>query len=130
LEKLTQSYAVFSRALQTLKEILQESKNTIVRDASIQRFEYTFESAWKILKVYLYTIEGIDCGSPKSCFRQALPTGVLTVEEVENALSMCDDRNLTSHTYLETVAEKIYVKLPEYLRILEKLEMKIGEKLK
>ncbi len=129
MEKLTLSYTVFSKALKTLKDIIGEQKTTIVRDASIQRFEYTFEAAWKLLKVYLYIIEGIDCGSPKSCFRQALTINLLNGEEVESALLMCDDRNLTSHTYLEAVAEKIYMKLPVYLKILEKLEISIGEKL-
>jgi nucleotidyltransferase substrate binding protein (TIGR01987 family) len=129
MEKLIQARSVFSRALLTLDAILKEQKSVIVRDAAIQRFEYTFEAAWKCLKAYLYIIEGIDCGSPKSCFRQALVTRVFTPEEVETALLMCDDRNLTSHTYLEAVAEKIFGKLSMYLQIFQKLESRIAEKL-
>ncbi len=125
MEKLIQAQSTFSRVLLTLDAILKEQKSVIIRDAAIQRFEYTFEAAWKCLKAYLFTIEGIDCGSPKSCFRQALVTGIFTQEEVETALKMCDDRNLTSHTYLEAVAEKIFGKLSRYLNILQKLESKI-----
>lgn len=129
MEKLIQAQSVFSRALLTFDEILKEQKTVIVRDAAIQRFEYTFEAAWRCLKAYLFTIEGIDCGSPKGCFRHALVTGIFTAEEVETALQMCDDRNLTSHTYLEAVAEKIFGKLSRYLEILHKLESKVAEKL-
>ncbi len=43
----------FGRALTSLEEILKEKENTIVRDATIQRFEYTFEAMWKALKFYL-----------------------------------------------------------------------------
>jgi nucleotidyltransferase substrate binding protein (TIGR01987 family) len=129
MEKLIQAQSVFSRALLTFDEILKEQKSVIVRDAAIQRFEYTFEAGWKCLMAYLFTIEGIDCGSPKTCFRQALVTGVFTPEEVETALSMCDDRYLTSHTYLEAVAEKNFGKLSMYLKVLQKLESKIAEKL-
>ncbi|MEW5766292.1 MAG: nucleotidyltransferase substrate binding protein [bacterium] len=53
----------------------------IVRDAAIQRFEYTFEAIWKFLKEYLKQEEGIMCNSPKSCFREAFSLGLLTEEE-------------------------------------------------
>lgn len=96
---LSRAQETAQRALATLDEILNEPSSAIVRDASIQRFEYTFESAWKLLKVYLYDVEGINCASPRGCLRQALKTGILTARETEDALLMCDDRNLVSHTY-------------------------------
>jgi nucleotidyltransferase substrate binding protein (TIGR01987 family) len=95
--------------------------NIIVRDASIQRFEYSFESLWKLLKAYLGEHEGIICNSPKRCFRQALQVELLTVAETEACLTMTDDRNLTSHTYIEVVAEAIYAKLPTYLEVMNRL---------
>ena len=129
MEKLKLAYTVFSKAFSTLKEIQKEPEGPIVRDASILRFEYTFEAAWKLLKVYLYTIEGVDCGSPKGCFRQALTVGMLSEEEVESTLRMCDDRNLTSHTYIEAIATQIYHRLPQYSALLEELQLKIGVRL-
>jgi len=53
------------RALDTFKEILNEPFSIIVRDAAIQRFEYSFEAIWKLLKEYLNKKEGIICNSPK-----------------------------------------------------------------
>ena len=129
MEKLKLAYTVFLKAFSTFKEILKESEGPVVRDASIQRLKCTFEAAWKLLKVYLYTIEGVGCGSPKGCFRQALTVGMLSEEEVESTLRMCDDRNLTSHTYIEAIATQIYHRLPQYSSMLEKLQLKIGVRL-
>jgi nucleotidyltransferase substrate binding protein (TIGR01987 family) len=60
------------RALATLTEVLDMPFSVIVRDAAIQRFEYSFESVWKLLRSYLGQHEGIICNSPKQCFREAL----------------------------------------------------------
>jgi nucleotidyltransferase substrate binding protein (TIGR01987 family) len=121
MEKLSDRLASCRRAIATLDEILQTPANVIVRDASIQRFEYSFESLWKLLKAYLDQQEGIVCNSPKACFREALKVGLLSAADVEACLVMTDDRNLTSHTYIEAVAEAIYSKLPMYRDIMERL---------
>jgi nucleotidyltransferase substrate binding protein (TIGR01987 family) len=107
--------------MSTLDEILRTPFSVIVRDASIQRFEYTFESLWKLLKVYLAEHQGIVCNSPKQCFREALKVGLLSVQQAEMCLIMADDRNLTSHTYIEAVAKTIYGKLPSYLGVMNTL---------
>ncbi len=38
---------------------------------------------------------------------------------------MTDDRNLTSHTYIEEIAKTIYQKLPIYYQIMRELFDKI-----
>ncbi len=121
MEGLTLRLESCRRALSTLDEILRMPADVIVRDASIQRFEYSFESLWKLLRVHLDQHEGIVCNSPKRCFRQALKVGLLSVQDVETCLTMTDDRNLTSHAYIEAVAEAIYGKLPHYLAVMNKL---------
>ena len=118
---LNRALATAKRAYATLDEILKKPSTVIVRDASIQRFEYTFEAVWKLLKVYLFEIEGIDCASPKSSLRQALKTGILSAPETEKAILMCDDRNLASHTYIETVAKKIYRRLKKHSGLMKKI---------
>ena len=117
------------RAVATLDEILQMPASVIVRDASIQRFEYTFESLWKLLKAYLQEHEGIVCNSPKRCFREALRVGLLTVPETDLCLAMTDDRNLTAHTYLETLADAIYKKLPPYCDVAHRLLARLEEQI-
>jgi nucleotidyltransferase substrate binding protein (TIGR01987 family) len=121
MEKLKERLRSCEAALATLDEALRLPVNVIVRDAAIQRFEYSFESAWKLLKAYLEVQEGIVCNSPKGCFREALQTGLLSRAEIEVCLVMTDDRNLTSHTYLESLAERIYAQLPAYLTVMQSL---------
>lgn len=118
MEKLTVSREVATRALGTLTEVLDESPTPIVRDAAIQRFEYTFEAVWKLLKVFLLEYHGIDIGSPKSSFREALKVGLLSAGQVEQALVMTEDRNLTSHTYIEAIANTVYARLGEYAALM------------
>lgn len=121
MDQLGQRLAATRRALDTLAEVLGMPFSVVVRDAGIQRFEYSFEIAWKLLRAYLAVGEGIACGSPKQCIREALKVGLLTVEEAERWLEMVDDRNLTSHTYIEAVAAGIFRKVPEYHRLMETL---------
>ncbi len=82
-----------------------DQPNDIERDASIQRFEFTFEACWKVGKQYLYDVEGIDVGSPKA--------------ETILGLEMVNDRNLTVHTYNEEIAVEIHSHLREYYNLLE-----------
>ena len=121
MEQLKERLESARRALDSLEEALTMPFSVVVRDASIQRFEYSFESLWKLLKAYLQAVEGIVCNSPKQCFREALKVGLLSVEETEVALTMTDDRNLTSHTYIEAIAAAIHGKLKAYHGVMRRL---------
>lgn len=121
MERLMRAHKTALHALSTLIDILKEPSGTIVRDASIQRFEYTFETVWKLLKLFLYEHHGIDAGSPKSCFREAFKAGILTEGQAEQSMKMTDDRNLTSHTYIETIADLVYSRLSGYADLMSRL---------
>ncbi|WP_094227446.1 HI0074 family nucleotidyltransferase substrate-binding subunit [Methanolobus psychrotolerans] len=112
---------VAKRALGTLQEIMDEPYSVIIRDAAIQRFEYTFEAIWKLIKEYLLEREGIVCNSPKSCFREAFKMHLINEDESMQALYMTDDRNMTTHTYHEDVAEEIYKELAGYYGLMNKI---------
>ena len=58
-------------------------------------------------------------GSPKSTIRASFQAGLLTEEMTEHALQMVDDRNLTSHTYNEALAEAIFSRVPRHLAVLQ-----------
>ncbi|WP_319506228.1 HI0074 family nucleotidyltransferase substrate-binding subunit [uncultured Methanolobus sp.] len=119
--KLQMKARVAKRALGTLKEIMDEPYSVIIRDAAIQRFEYTFEAIWKLIKEYLIEREGIVCNSPKSCFREAFKMHLINEDESMQALYMTDDRNMTTHTYHEDVAEEIYKELAGYYSLMDRL---------
>ncbi len=119
--KLQMKARVAKRALDTLQEIMDEPYSVIIRDAAIQRFEYTFEAIWKLVKEYLIEREGIVCNSPKSCFREAFKMHLLNEGESMKALYMTDDRNMTTHTYHEDVAEEIYKELSGYYGLMNRI---------
>lgn len=121
MEKLTALGADANRALSTLRAILETEFSVIVRDAAIQRFEYTFEVVWKLTSEHVKVHEGVLSNSPKSCFRNAFQAGLLDEEETVLALEMTDDRNRTVHTYHEAVATAIFARLPDYSRLMHDL---------
>ena len=120
MERLKERLLSARRALDTLRELTGIEKATVIeRDAAIQRFEYTFEAFWKLLRDYLRECEGIRCNSPKSCIREALSIGLITEEQAVTCLEMTDDRNLTAHTYIENLAEQIYKKIESHCKLME-----------
>ena len=119
MERLHQRINAAEKALASLRElVVLESVNAIERDASIQRFEFSFEACWKAAKQYLYDVEGIDTASPKSVVRSLRENNIFTEEEAVKGIQMVNDRNLTVHTYNEEVAVKIYSNLKEYYELL------------
>ena len=83
-----------------------------VRDSGIKRFELCFELSWKVVQSFLRD-RGLDCRSPRDCFREAFSHGLLAEEEVW--VLMHQDRNLSVHTYKEELANQLFARLPRYL---------------
>ena len=118
----------FEKSLNRLKEAMNKTFKNIqnddysfFRDSAIQRFEFTVEIMWKSIKYFLLKNEGIECLSPKKCLREFFIVSNLNEEDAKTALKMIDDRNLTSHTYHEEVAEEIFSNLRDYVGIMEKI---------
>lgn len=128
MEKLKLRSETTIKALKTLKEIVEEPYSTIVRDAAIKRFEYSFDIFWKLIKDYLRVQEGIECASPKSCFREAFKVGILSEEETVKILEMTDDRNLSTHTYDEEAVEEIYQQIRDYWKLMDEICGRVIEK--
>ena len=121
MERLKLKQEDAKRALVLLKEILKEPYSVIIRDATIKRFEYTFDTFWKYFKEYLKTKKGVDARSPKDCFREMLSQSICSEEEAENLLNMTDSRNETAHTYKEEVANEIFSKIGDYAKLMDKI---------
>jgi nucleotidyltransferase substrate binding protein (TIGR01987 family) len=131
VERLKERYDVARKARATLREVLAEANPTvIVRDAAIQRFEYTFEAVWKAGQEFLRAQEGIEVGSPKGVMRGFFQTGHLSERQTELGLKMVDDRNLTSHAYNEGVSETIFAELPKYAALMQTCLARIRKSLK
>jgi nucleotidyltransferase substrate binding protein (TIGR01987 family) len=94
---------------------LARPEDAIVRDACIQRFEFTFEMAWRALQMHAMR-EGIECASPRECIRVGFRLRV--IDNDPRWMAMVEDRNRTSHTYDEDSAIAIYRALPGYAEVL------------
>jgi len=107
------------------EDVMKQPENEFIRDSAIQRFEFTFELAWKTLKVYLEEKKNMrELYSPKDVFRGAFQAGM--IDNDPTWLEMADTRNETSHIYNEAMAEKVYKKLPGYLPLFKKLITELG----
>ena len=118
----------FEKSLNRLQEAvnkaffnIQNEDYPFFRDSAIQRFEFTVEIMWKSIKHFLLINEGIECVSPKKCLREFFVVSNLDEEDAKTALKMIDDRNLTSHTYHEEVAEEIFSNLKDYVELMKKI---------
>lgn len=109
-------------ASKRLQEALKRDKDDIVRDAVIQRFEFTFELTWKAIMTILREND-IEFRGVKTVFRDAARIGLL--ENVEDWFSYLEARNLTTHTYDLETAEKVYQRAKEFSKSLTTLLPKL-----
>jgi nucleotidyltransferase substrate binding protein (TIGR01987 family) len=117
--------AEFQRAVARLGQALTlAGGNPLGVDASIQRFEFCMELAWKALREVLMRDHGIDSASPKTTLQGAYRLGLIDDEAAW--LAMWRDRNLSSHTYREALAQEIFSRLPAYFATLSGLAAALG----
>jgi len=111
----------YKRSVQKLQEVMLEKETEIIRDSAIQRFEFTFELAWKTLKAYLEENKGErELFFPKDTFRSAFQAGIIDNDPLW--LEMVDLRNQTSHVYNEEMANKVYKRINAFLPKYKKLD--------
>jgi nucleotidyltransferase substrate binding protein (TIGR01987 family) len=116
-----------TKAIASLEDALSQPFNPYTRDASIQRFEYTFELAWKLLQRYLKTYTTADVLSVKDLFREAARLEL--IDAAEPWFEFLAARNLTSHTSNENTANETYsvavTFLPAVKELLNSLEARL-----
>lgn len=104
-----QRFNNYRNALAKLKEAISDERLAIYsdleREGMIQRFEYTYELAWKTLQD-LHEHKGyLDIKGPNPTLEQALKDGYITDEK--GWRKMKKSRELTSHTYDSDTAQAI-----------------------
>ncbi|MDA2935674.1 nucleotidyltransferase substrate binding protein [Patescibacteria group bacterium AH-259-L05] len=106
------------KANQRLKQATKASPTRMNKDATVQRFEFTFELGWKTIQEYIRD-QGLNCQSPKNCLRQA---GKLElIENVETWFEFLDNRNRIAHTYNEKMADAVFKKALKFPQEVDKL---------
>ena len=127
-----QRYENFSKASELLDDALKNGPgplNQLEREGVIQRFEYTFELAWKTVKDYLESAGVVfEEATPRKVLKSAYASGFLSEGQIW--IDMLDQRNLLSHTYdrkdFEDATEAVYSRyLPAITALKDKLRKEL-----
>lgn len=105
-----------------------EGVDDLLQEGLIQRFEYTHELAWKVMKDYAEYQGYTDIKGSRDAFRKGLEMGIIdSVKWMESI----EDRNQTSHNYDDETANEIFeAVVNEYYPLFVKFEqemLKISE---
>ena len=98
--------AKLSKAVDIVSSQMEEDEDVdeLLEEGLIQRYEYTHELAWKVMKDYA-EYQGITgVSGSRDAIRQTLQFGLI---DDENWMRSIADRNLTSHQYDEDTAQEI-----------------------
>lgn len=107
-------YSSLNLAITSLEKAINRSQGAKddeeLRDAVIQRFEYTYELCWKMLKRRLESDHPnpaeIDGMSFPVLMREGAQRGL--IDNVESWMEYREQRNITAHTYDKKKAQSVY----------------------
>ena len=89
MEQIKKRYKMALQRLATLKEVLDKIEQGVpeeyaleMRDSTIQRFEYSIDTFWKFLKIYLqdYLKMPTESASPRAILKDALNANLLSLQ--------------------------------------------------
>ena len=104
-----QRFSAFKKALAKYSEAARPGLNRLEEEGLIQRFEYTFELAWKSLQDLLQERGYANVRGPKPVIEQAFQDGIISDGPLW--LDMLKSRNETTHLYDEKTFERISTKV-------------------
>ncbi len=109
LKKLTEAIEYIDIEFENAEEVLEE----IIKEGLIQRFEYTYEMAWNVMKDYALFQGNPDIGGSRDAIRYAFSTKLIADGDLW--MDMIKSRMKTSHTHNEETANEIFmIILDEY----------------
>lgn len=117
-----------TRLLDAAKIVSTESSNEegldeLLKEGLIQRFEYTHELSWKLMKDYEEYQGYTDIQGSRDAIRKALQMGIIDDAIWMNTIS---SRNLTSHCYDEEEFNSVFNQIvnsyiPIFVKFREKM---------
>ncbi len=125
-----QRFESFQKALAQLEQatVLSTKRelSDLEREGVIQRFEYTYELAWKTIKDFYEAQGESSIQGSRDAFRLAFQRGL--IEHGEVWMQSIKSRQLTVHTYNEKTAKTIYLDIVEqyyfeFLSLKERLHL-------
>jgi nucleotidyltransferase substrate binding protein (TIGR01987 family) len=128
MDKLQQSVDYIHKNFEVENDNIEdEILDEMVKEGLIQRFEYTHELAWNVMKDYAEYQGNSTIGGSRDASREALQLKIISNGEIW--MDMIQSRNKTSHTYNEETANEIYSKiLKEYYPVFAEFRNTMEEK--
>lgn len=128
--KLEESIAYLKNSPKNQKLLDNEVLDEMFKEGLIQRFEYTHELAWNVMKDYAEYQGNSTIGGSRDASREAFQLNLVTNAHVW--MDMIGSRNKTSHTYNEEIANEIYDKIvneyyPAFLEFKFVMDKKINQ---
>jgi nucleotidyltransferase substrate binding protein (TIGR01987 family) len=127
----------FEKALLRLEEAVKAYSgapgNTLYRDATIQRFEFTYEVAYKMLKRYLEMAAPNPSAVDEMAFADLIRTGNeqgLLRSGWDKWKDYRKARGTTSHTYDEAKAKEVAAIIPDFLLEAQSLFDALGKRVR
>lgn len=99
-----QRFQNFDKAFHQLGSAVKQldSLSDLEKEGLVQRFEYTFELAWKTLKDYLES-QNVEAKFPRETIKMGFQFEIISGGEIW--MEMLEQRNLMAHTYDEEIFE-------------------------
>jgi len=122
-----QRFRNYNKALSKLKEGVEINSETITeleKEGVIQRFEFTHELAWNVIKDYCEYQGNTSITGSRDATREAFKINLVT--NGEGWMDMISSRNKTSHTYNEDTMHEIFDKIiHSYYPLFEAFQRKM-----
>lgn len=123
-----QRFSNFKKALSKLSEVVKtetlESLSELEQEGLIQRFEYTHELAWNVMKDYFEYQGNSTITGSRDAIREAFNKKLITNGEMW--METVKSRNKTSHTYNQEIAENIAKDiLNNYYKLFTEFEIRM-----
>ncbi|RBO83485.1 nucleotidyltransferase substrate binding protein [Marinomonas aquiplantarum] len=126
-ERWRQRFQNYKKVLLQLNEAVEaydEKSPNIIKEGVLQRFEFTHELAWKVLKDYLEYEGHQNITGSRTATRLAFNLGL--IQDGQTWMDMIESRNKTVHAYDASILGTEYSKVREsynacFIQLKEKL---------
>lgn len=129
-QRINELLSDYTNAMTRLKEALLEDPKSgaLVIDGTIQRFEFTFELSWKLMRAVLL-FNAVQVDAPRGIIKEAFRLNI--INNGDGWINMLEDRNQTSHIYDQQQAMEIYIRIKDnHFNLLNELITEIKKFIK
>jgi nucleotidyltransferase substrate binding protein (TIGR01987 family) len=120
-----QRFQNYLKAYSLLEEAVQKHQSDglseLEQQGLIQRFEFTHELAWNVLKDYFYYQGTTSINGSRDATREAFQNGL--IQDGDQWMSMILSRNQSTHTYNQETAQELVEKITQvYIHLFSELK--------